>query len=86
TTPLSPGERAVVGAINANALARISRSTLAAGGRWDLADNLALKLQVDRIYKPAGNNGAYFAPPYPPEFANANRRINVYSATLDFVF
>ena len=86
TTPLSPTERAVVGAINANALARISRSTLAAGGRWDLADNLALKLQVDRIYKPAGNNGAYFAPPYPPEFANANRRINVYSATLDFVF
>lgn len=86
TTPLSASERAVVGAINANALARISRSTLAAGGRWDLAENLALKLQVDHIYKPAGNNGAYFAPPYPPEFANANRRINIYSATLDFVF
>ena len=85
-SPLPAREQAVVGAINNNALTRFTRSSLGIGNRWDLAENLAIKLQLEHIHKPGGNNPAYFAPPVSPEFANGRRRINLYSATLDFVF
>jgi hypothetical protein len=60
------------------------RNTYALGVRWDLQDNVALKLQVDRIEKGA-NRLSYFVNAT-PEFIAEDRNIHVYTSTLDFIF
>lgn len=60
------------------------RTTWAMGARWDIQDNYAIKLQYDRISKDA-DRLSYFVNPSGNFVAEA-RTINIYSATLDFVF
>lgn len=60
------------------------RNTYALGVRWDLQDNVAVKLQVDRIEKGA-NRLSYFVNAT-PEFIAEDRTIHVYTSTLDFIF
>lgn len=60
------------------------RWSYALGVRWDLQENVALKLQADRIEKDA-NRLSYFVNAT-PEFIAESREIHVYTATLDFIF
>lgn len=78
-----PGSRLVNG-LNQQFQLRIERSNFGAGIRWDVIDNVALKMQVEHINKPAGGNGFFINTSN--EFTNHERKINLYSATLDFVF
>ncbi len=86
TGSLPTGGQKVIQGMISNAQGRHARNSLTLGGRWDMAENLALKLQVDHIRKPGGNNSGYFAPPIPADFAAQHRDIMIYSANLDFVF
>ena len=67
-----------------NFMQRFDRTNVGAGIRWDILDNVALKAQVERIDKGPGGT-AYFVNGSSEFFAN-QRKVNVYSATLDFVF
>jgi hypothetical protein len=60
-----------------------SQSTLGAGLRWDLASNLALKLQHERVTTRSGSRGMFInsVPDY-----QSGRTAQVTSAALDFVF
>jgi hypothetical protein len=60
-----------------------SQSTLTAGLRWDLAENMALKLQHDRVTPRSGSRGMMInaAPGF-----RSGRTAQVTSAALDFVF
>jgi hypothetical protein len=82
--PLTPLQAGSIKALNSNFMLHNSRTTWALGTRWDVIDNVALKVQAERIDKEAG--GPAFFVNGTPEFTNNNRNINVYSATLDFVF
>ncbi len=77
-------EKNSVNAVNTNFMQRFDRGDIAAGLRWDVLENVALKVQMDRIHKGAGGQ-AYFVNGT-AEFAGNNRTINLYSATLDYVF
>jgi hypothetical protein len=60
-----------------------SQSTLSAGLRWDLASNLALKLQHERVTTHSGSRGMFInsVADY-----HSGHTAQVTSATLDFVF
>ena len=60
-----------------------SQSTITAGLRWDLAPNMALKLQHERITTPSGSRGMLINSV--PDFVSG-RTAQVSSAALDFVF
>ncbi|MDP2093816.1 MAG: hypothetical protein Q8K50_07985 [Hydrogenophaga sp.] len=59
------------------------QKTLSVGMRWDFARNTALKLQFDHIRIGAGSQGTLIniQPGFQP-----GGKVNVFSATLDFVF
>ncbi|MGL5987905.1 MAG: hypothetical protein ACRCZ5_13710, partial [Burkholderiales bacterium] len=81
---LSGPGAALVNGLNAQFQLRLERSNIGAGVRWDVIDNVALKLQFERIDKPAGGNGFFINST--DDFTNNRRQVNLYSATLDFVF
>jgi hypothetical protein len=60
-----------------------SQSTLSAGLRWDIASNLALKLQHERVTTRSGSRGMFInsVPDY-----RSGTTAQVTSAALDFVF
>ena len=60
-----------------------SQSTISAGLRWDVASNLALKLQHERVTTRNGSRGMFInsVPDY-----QSGRTAQVTSAALDFVF
>ena len=60
-----------------------SQSTLSAGLRWDVASNLALKLQHERVTTRSGSRGMFInsVPDY-----QSGHTAHVSSAVLDFVF
>lgn len=60
-----------------------SQSTATAGLRWDLAQNVALKLQYDRVTPRAGSRGMLIN--LGPGF-RSGRTAHVASAAVDFVF
>ncbi len=60
-----------------------SQSTASVGLRWDAGQNLALKLQYDRVTPRAGSRGTMMN--LGPGF-RSGRTAQVTSATLDFVF
>lgn len=62
--------------------AELSTRSAGIGMRWDARANLALKVQYERLQTPSPNQPGVFAVPAVP-FRN---RINLFSATLDFVF
>ncbi|MBE0612041.1 MAG: porin [Burkholderiales bacterium] len=59
------------------------QNTLSIGGRWDFAKNAALKLQYDHTRIGAGSSGVLsnLQPGFQP-----GGKVNVFSATMDFVF
>ena len=84
TSSLPPGQAGIINALNATYQMRHNRSTWSMGTRWDVIDNVALKVQFDRTDKEKGGTGLFVNST--PEFNNNDRKINVYSGTLDFVF
>jgi len=70
--------------LNATVHTLDERKAWAVGVRWDLKDRYALKLQYDRVLKPAGQT-SFFARLSPEAIADSDR-FNILSATLDFVF
>ncbi len=60
------------------------RKTWTLGTRWDVADNYALKLQIDSIRKPSGQAGLFINTT--PEFEARALNVNIYSLALDFIF
>lgn len=70
---------------------QVAQRTLTLGARWDLVDKVALKVQWDRIFKPAGSFGAFHMKPgrdaaAVDEFYNSRRQIDVMTLNLDVVF
>jgi hypothetical protein len=59
------------------------QSTLSIGTRWDAYENIAVKLQFERV-TPHGNSRGTLINPQPGFVSD--RAINVTSMTLDFVF
>lgn len=84
TSSLPPIQAGTVNALNASYQLNHNRTTWAMGTRWDVIDNVALKVQAERIDKRKGGTGLFINST--PDFNNNDRLINVYSATLDFVF
>lgn len=62
---------------------RASQSTLAAGARWDVSENMALKLQFERVLPRDGTRGTLSN--LQPGF-RSGVPVHVTSAVLDFVF
>lgn len=58
------------------------QNTISVGGRWDFMKNTALKLQFDHIRINDGSSGVLINPQ--PGFQSGV--VNVFSATIDFVF
>jgi hypothetical protein len=69
---------------------RTEQRTTTLGLRWDIAPDLALKGQVESILKPANSYGSFFRSradtPEDRAFYEEERRINVFSLSMDFVF
>lgn len=67
-----------------------NQSTTTAGLRWDIQNNLDLKIQDDYINKPAHSYGLFVGggstSGVPTVFFTQSRHINIISAALDFVF
>jgi len=70
-------------ALNSILSAKPARNTLSIGGRWELTRNAALKLQYDHTRIGAGSSGGLsnLQPGFQP-----SGKVNVLSATMDFVF
>lgn len=88
TVPSLPGGLGV--ALNQLAAAyfapqsHIDRHTVTLGARWDFREDWALKLQFDAVRgRPESVSPFRSAPGSPPQW---NGRMNILSATLDFVF
>lgn len=83
-----PPQQAAIGAAMNHQLNEMLRytpaqSTTGAGLRWDVSDNVAVKLQHDRIKTRDGSYGTFIR--VKPGFASGTA-IGVTSATVDFVF
>ncbi|WP_305633111.1 porin [Methyloversatilis sp.] len=70
-------------ALNATLGSAPAQQTLSLGGRWDFASNAALKLQFDHTRHDAGSAGLLSN--QQPGFRTGGK-VNVFSATIDFVF
>jgi hypothetical protein len=81
--PLVPVGAALNAGLNAILQAIPVQNTISAGIRWDFAKNVDLKLQFDRIR--LGPNSAGVLTNVQPDFQPGGK-VNVFSATLDFVF
>ena len=81
--PYAAAGSAVNAALAAMLRAVPSQSTLSAGLRWDVAANIALKLQHERVTTRAGSRGMFInsVPDY-----QSGRTAQVTGAALDFVF
>lgn len=70
---------------------QVSERTTILGVRWDAASTVAVKLQLNHINKPSNSSGWFYAPEggfssTSADFYENERRINLLSLTLDFVF
>lgn len=61
-----------------------AQKTVAAGVRWDVAENVALKLQGDYIRKPSESKGIFIN--QTKDFEANSRNVSVISASVDFIF
>lgn len=79
TVPGNPLYSAVVAGVISGT--HVNQHTGTLGVRWDVATDIALKLQLDAIRGSAGS-----VLPYRWENSQWNGRMNVISATMDFIF
>lgn len=70
-------------ALNARLSSKAVQDTISVGARWDFMKNTALKLQFDHTRIAAGSSGTLIN--LQPGF-QAGGKLNVVSATIDFVF
>jgi hypothetical protein len=70
-------------ALNSLLSTKMVQNTLSIGGRWDLMNNAALKLQYDHTRIGTGSSGVLRN--LQPGFQTGGK-VNVFSATIDFVF
>lgn len=79
----APDAASLNAALNAILSAKPVQNTLSVGGRWDFMKNADLKLQFDHTDIGAGSTGVLSntQPGFQP-----GGKINVFSATIDFVF
>jgi hypothetical protein len=70
-------------ALNTTLASSPVQQTISVGGRWDFAKNAAFKLQADHIRLGAGSSGTLIN--VQPDFQPGGK-VNVFSATIDFVF
>lgn len=88
----TPGPTGVIAGTLENVLTsvRTEQRTTTLGLRWDIAPDLALKGQLESILKPANSYGSFFRSradtPEDRAFYEQERRINVFSLSMDFVF
>lgn len=78
------GLAGVVDAVNTSSAFKIHRHAMSMGVRYDLKDNVALKFQYDRVVKPADSHAEFVNDT--ANFFSSKRKINLFSATLDFTF
>ena len=66
----------------------VAQKTTSIGVRWDAMRNTAVKVQFDRVSKPANSNGLFLVenPVTDTAFQQAKKNINVISLAVDFVF
>lgn len=57
----------------------------AVGARWDMAENIALKMQMELIDKPVGGSGDVFVNAT-QAFMDSHQKANVYSVAIDYIF
>ncbi len=82
--PPAVGPAAVLNAaLNSLLSTKPVQNTLSIGGRWDFMSNAALKLQYDHTLIGAGSTGILTS--LQPGFQTGGM-VNVFSATIDFVF
>jgi hypothetical protein len=81
--PLAMAAQGLNAGLNSALNAAPRQETLSLGFRWDFYSNVALKLQYDHIDLAPGSQG--FLINEQPAF-NPGGTVNLYSATLDFVF
>jgi len=82
--PAAAGAGAALNAaLNATLATRIAQETVSVGTRWDFRRNMAVKLQFDRTSIATGSTGlvSNAQPGYP-----LGGKLNLFSATVDFVF
>lgn len=70
---------------------KVPQQTLTLGLRWDVVDKVALKVQWDRIFKPAQSFGVFRLKPSGDlsavrDFYERSRHVDVMTLNLDFVF
>jgi hypothetical protein len=80
---LAGAAAALNGGLNQLLITMPEQSTISVGSRWDVYENIALKLQVERVTPHGRSRGTLINPQ--PGFVSG-RTINVTSVTLDFVF
>jgi len=78
-----PAAAGLNAALNSLLSTKPVQNTLSIGGRWDFMPNAALKLQYDHTDIGAGSSGVLTN--LQPGFQTGGK-VNVFSATLDFVF
>jgi len=81
--PVAAGAAQLNGALNAVLATIPVQTTWSTGVRWDVASDLALKLQFEQVRPRGGSRGTLINST--PAF-QSNRTINVTSIALDFVF
>lgn len=69
----------------------VAQHTLTLGARWDVVDKVAVKVQWDRVFKPAQSFGGFRLkasgdPAAVQDFYNRRRHVDVMTLNLDFVF
>lgn len=84
----SPAADAGIGALNAGLMSTVksiayNQDTVSVGARWDLARNLSLKGQYDRMS--LGDNGSGSLTNVQPGFVPGGK-VDVFTVSLDFVF
>ncbi|MBI5890964.1 MAG: hypothetical protein HZB47_09830 [Nitrosomonadales bacterium] len=84
---LPPSQAGFAAALNAGLSAVLrtisAQKTISIGGRWDFMKNADIKLQFDHTRIDAGSNGSLINTQ--PGFQTGGK-VNVFSATIDFVF
>jgi hypothetical protein len=81
--PLAGVAAGLNAALNSLLSAKVTQNTVSVGGRWDFMKNAAFKLQLDHMGLAAGSAGTLIN--LQPDFVPGGK-VNVFSATFDFVF
>ena len=81
--PLAEAAAGLNAALNSLLRSKVTQNTVSVGGRWDFMKNAAFKLQLDHTGHAAGSAGSLIN--LQPDFVPGGK-VNVFSATFDFVF